>query len=227
MISTHSRATPLVLAILAVAGGLAGTPTALAQQHVAPEDFDHCKIIADDRARLDCLKRLMQPPSSGVKTQDGTGTQGGASAQQEEPAKDLWPLVRTPRPNGGPDAVAITRTADVMQSDPDLAGLIIRCQERPGLEVLLALVRPLPPRSKRDVVVKVGSAPATLHAEVAPPGTALVLPTDATAFTTGPWRGLKELPVKVLDPEGDIRGIIPLEGVVPAIAKLSASCPTG
>ena len=53
---------------------------------------------------------------------------------------------------------------------------------------MLALVRPFPPRSKRDVVVNLGTTETILHAETSPAGTALVLPIDATAFTTGPFR---------------------------------------
>jgi hypothetical protein len=119
------------------------------------------------------------------------------------------------------------RTADTAQSDPDLAGLMIRCAEKPGLEVLLALVRPFPPRSKRDVVVTTGTTRSVFHAETSSAGTALVLPIEATAFTTGHWRGLKELAVTINDPEAEIRGVISLEGLALAMTKLLASCPAG
>jgi thiamine phosphate synthase YjbQ (UPF0047 family) len=119
------------------------------------------------------------------------------------------------------------RTADTAQSDPDLAGLMIRCQEKQAAGVLLALVRPFPPRSKREVAIGSGAKQSVLHAETSQAGTALVLPIDATAFTTGPWQGLKELEVRVNDPEGDVRGVISLEGIAPALAKLAASCPPG
>ena len=46
-------------------------------------------------------------------------------------------------------------------------------------------------------------------------------------FTIGQWRELKELAVLIQDPEGDIRGMIPLDGLAPALAKLSARCPSG
>jgi hypothetical protein len=101
------------------------------------------------------------------------------------------------------------------------------CTEKPGLEVLLALVRPFPPRSKRDVVVTTGTTRSVLHAETSPAGTALILPIEATAFTTGPWQGLKELAVTINDPEAEIRGVISLEDLAPALAKLLASCRAG
>jgi hypothetical protein len=191
---------------------LAGLTCSSAQGRDISEDFAKCKVIENDQARLNCLKNLLPKPSSEPK----------ASATD-----DSWPLVRTPHPQGGPDAVSIMRTANIEQSDPDIAGLMIRCKERAGLEVLLALVRPFPPRSKRDVVITSLATPSILQAEASSAGTALVLPIEATAFTTGPWQGLKELAVTIKDPEAEIHGVIPLGGLAPAMAKLSASCPSG
>jgi hypothetical protein len=204
---------PIPLLILAAVGlHLMAIPPALSQAGPSG-DFESCTAIKADQARLDCFKKLLPNSQSG-------------SAAVEKPAEDLWPLIKTPRPGGGPDAIAIMRTADTSQSDPDLAGLMIRCGEKPGLEVVLALIRPLPPRSKRDVVILSGAAQSVLHAETAPAGTALVLPIDATAFTTGPFRDLKQFSIKIMDPESDIRGVIDLDGIGHATAKLSASCPS-
>lgn len=179
----------------------------------SPADFETCRVISENQARLDCLKRLVSPTPS-----EPTGNSS---------AESPWPLVRTPRPGGGPGAISIMRTPDTLRSDPDLAGLMIRCREKPGLEVLLALVRPFPPRSKKDVVVTSGTTESTLKAETSDAGTALVLPVDATMFTTGPWREWQELSVRIRDPEGDIRGVVPLGGAAQAISVLSASCPPG
>lgn len=191
---------------------LVGITSVFAQAHDVSQDFEKCKVIADDQARLSCLKNLIP----------GTSSDPPASATH-----DSWPLVRTPNPKGGPDAVAIMRTADTAQSDPDLAGLMIRCAEKPGLEVLLALVRPFPPRAKREVVVTSGTSQSVLRAEASSTGTALILPIEATALTTGPWRELKEFAVTIKDPEAEIRGMIPLDGLAPAVARLSANCPPG
>jgi hypothetical protein len=185
---------------------------ALTQGSDSIQAFEACKAIMADHARLDCLKKLLpKPPSDAPPTGDDNAA---------------WRLVRTPRPNGGPDAIAIMRTADTTQSDPDLAGLMIRCQEKTGLEVVLALVRPFPPRSKRDVFVNSGSTQTILHAETSSAGSALVLPIDAAAFTTGPFRELSRLSLKINDADGDIRGVVPLDGIGSAIAQLSTSCPS-
>jgi hypothetical protein len=104
---------------------------------------------------------------------------------------------------------------------------MIRCQEKPGFEVLLALVRPLPPRAQREVVVNATTTPAVIHAAVSSLGTGVVLPLEPTMFTTGQWRDLKELSVLIHDPEADIRGVIPLDGLAAAMARLSARCSLG
>ena len=191
---------------------IVGTATTFAQSVDISQDFEKCKVISDDQARLNCLKNLIP----------GTSPDPVVSA-----TLDLWPLVRTPNPKGGPDAVAIMRMANTGQSDPDLAGLMIRCTEKSGLEVVLALVRPFPPLAKTDVVVNAGTTQSVLRAKASSIGTALILPVEATAFTTGPWRDLKELAVTIKHPETEIHGTIPLDGASPAIARLSASCPPG
>jgi hypothetical protein len=194
---------------------LAGVLAVSAEPPGIAEGFAKCKVIGDDQARLDCLKKLLAAPSPAKPPTEGV--------------VDRWPLIVTPPPpgGGGREAVSILRTADTSRSDPDLAGLMIRCQDKPGLQVLLALVRPLPPRAKRSVVVSPMATPTIIHAEVSPLGTGIVLPVEPSMFTTGQWRDLKELAVLVQDPEGDIRGVIPLDGLTPALAKLSARCPLG
>jgi hypothetical protein len=174
-------------------------------------EFEKCRMLGDNQARLACLKNLL--PKT---TNDSTGH-----------PSDLWRLVRTPHPQGGPDAVSIMHTADTARSDPELAGLMIRCADKAALETVLALVKPIPPRSKRDVILVGGTAQVALQAEVTSVGTTLILPIEPSTFTTGTWRAVKELAVKIQDPDGDIKGIIPIDGISPAMARLSENCPRG
>jgi hypothetical protein len=213
MASTRIEST-LLTSFLVLGYLLTGAMIAAAQQPDVSEGFAKCKAIVEDQARLDCLKKLL-PPSD------------PAAATPAQSIQDPWPLVVTPHPTGGREAISIMRTADTTRSDPDLAGLMIRCQEKSGFEVLLALVRPFPPRARRDVIVGSGTGQSVLHAEVSSLGTGLVLPVEPTTFTTGPWRGLKEFAVVIKDPEAEVRGVIPLDGLAPAMARLSARCPSG
>lgn len=212
--ASRSRLTPHILGagLFMFASYLAATPAVSAENNDIYREFEKCRVLGDDQTRLACLKNLLP------KTRDESTASHST---------DSWPLVRTPHPQGGPEAVSIMRTADTTRSDPELAGLMIRCAENPGLEAILALLRPIPPRSKRDVVVAAGGAQVLLHAEVTPAGTALLLPVETSTFTTGPWRNAREIAVTVKDPDGEIRGVIPIDGIGPAMAKLSANCPRG
>lgn len=204
-----ARAKLQLLVLMLYLFGASGLPAQSRSAVDASRSFDRCKIIADDQERLDCLKKLIPIPPVAV---------GHAAGE------DLWPLVRTPDPQGGPDAVAIMRTPVAARSDADLAGLMIRCRDKPGLEVVLALVRPVPPRSKQIVTLASKAVQTVLHAQAASAGTVLILPMDATAFTTGPWGGQTELGVTIKGPAGEIRGVVPLDGVAGSLARLSAAC---
>ena len=159
-------------------------------------------------------------PAAGGEQFNGVIAQSGA---QEKPAPDAWRLVRTPDPAGGRDAVSITRTADISKSDLEFAGLMLRCGER-SVEVLIVLVRALPPRTHPKVKVTAGSASAEFVARVVPPDVLLSLPPEATALASGPWQAATELAVTVEDEQGAIRGAVPLSGLGHALALLRSNC---
>src|ERR1700754_462184 len=93
--------------------------------------FDYCRAISEDQARLRCLQDLVAP----------AGQDSGAAARSD----NAWPLKRTPNPSGGPEAVSVVRTANTAKSDPDFAGLMIRCSAgNSGNQILLVTIRPFP-----------------------------------------------------------------------------------
>lgn len=171
------------------------------------QDFETCKAISNDQLRLSCLKSLLEKTSP-----------------VEPPALDPWQLVRTPNPAGGLEAVAIMRTANTLRSDPDFAGLIIRCRDARDVDFSLAVVRPFPPRSKPEVVLNWGATSVTVHAEASPAGTALNLSPETASFARN-WQTETELHLTIKDPEVSIRGVVALDGFSSAITKLQASCP--
>ena len=64
-----------------------------------------------------------------------------------------------------------------------------------------------------------------LEATVAPPGTAVVLPTDATTLVRGSWQALNDLFIRVDNGQDTIRGVVVLSGLQAAFNELVASCP--
>jgi hypothetical protein len=134
-----------------------------------------------------------------------------------------WRLVRSPDPRGGPDAVSIMHTAELSRSDPDIAGLMLRCASG-GVEALVIVVEPLPPRERAHVGLSALGASATFDVTVVPPFAALLLPQEAAALFAGPWRSAPDLSIQVDADQTSVHGIVALTGLRPALDRLTASC---
>ncbi len=135
-----------------------------------------------------------------------------------------WRFVRTPNPRGGADAVSIMHTADTSRSDPDLAGLMIRCRDG-GTEVVIIFIPSFPFRAQPTVFLGPQGHEAQFKATVVPPGTAILLPTAATDIVRGSWHGLRDLFIRVTEGQKTIRGVVPLAGLETAFKVFIASCP--
>ena len=173
-------------------------------------NFDRCRSIQDATVRLRCYEEAS--PALAPKPQPGAPEAPGG-----------WRLVRTPNPAGGRDAISIMQTADTAKSDLEFAGLMLRCGEG-NTEVLVVLVRPIPPRAHPKVAVSFGGKTAEFATSVVPPGAALLLPNEATALAAGAWQSASELTVRVDDEQGPIRGIVSLSGLGAAFRRLHANC---
>lgn len=137
-----------------------------------------------------------------------------------------WRLLRTANPRGGAEAVSMIHTADITRSDPDLAGLMLRCGEH-GAEVAIVVVTPFPPRAQPDVTVGADGKEWRFTAKVVSPGAELLLPAEATGLAAGPWQLTHELVVKVTSPEQSFGGVVSIDGLAAALATLAANCPAG
>ncbi len=194
----------------AAAAGL-GSSWAAGQEPSAAAGVEHCRTIPDSAARLRCYEDATANP---IRPQVGSSSLTGG-----------WRLVRTPSPRGDEDAVSVMHIADQFRSDPDFAGLTLRCREA-RIEVLVITLQTFSPRAKPQVTLTAAGARAQFSASVSLPGAALILPAQATALASGPWQNLSELAVEV-DNEGSvIRGVIPLEGLRDALQTLRINCPS-
>jgi len=175
------------------------------------DPLERCKSISDQLARLRCYEDAASSPKQ--------------RARPDSASPGTWRLVRTPNPRGGSDAVSIMQTADLSRSDIGLAGLILRCSER-SFEVLIVLLEPAQPRARPQVKLTTSGSTVVLTATVVSPGAALALPNEAVALVNGPWRLAPELALEVNDGDKVIRGVVALEGLVPALAMLMSNCPS-
>jgi hypothetical protein len=144
--------------------------------------------------------------------------------QQSPSDSGRWRLVRTPKPAGGPDAVAVMRTASESGSDLDFAGLMFRCQN-PTIEMVLVLSRPLPPRAHPEVTISAGTTTSKFTANVVPPGALVSLPAEAAALAEESTRAEPELMISVALEHDVIHGEVSLAGLDTALQALQSSCP--
>lgn len=134
-----------------------------------------------------------------------------------------WRLVRTTGPDNR-EVVSIMHVADALKSDPDFAGLMIRCQEKSALQIALVVIRPFPPRAHPQISIDTGQQSVRFETSVIPPGSLLSLPGEAEVLARGPWQYMSQLNVEIESEGEKIRGIVSLENLSNAIAYLQANC---
>ena len=135
-----------------------------------------------------------------------------------------WHLVRTPGPENK-EVVSIMRTGELLKSDADFAGLMIRCKGAAGLQIGFIVVSPFPPKSQPQVTISAGASSLDFQGSVAGPGTVVSLPDEASALIHGPWRSAKSVTVQIKGDGAGISGTVSLNQLPQAVALLQANCP--
>ncbi|MGL9621370.1 hypothetical protein QRQ56_25475 [Bradyrhizobium sp. U531] len=151
---------------------------------------------------------------------------GAAVVEVAAPAtSSIWKFSRTQGGKEGESFAAITKTADTTQSDPDFAGLIVRCAPKGKIDVLVALIRPFPPRSHPKVTIAAsGGGTLTVEASMAAAGAAVLLPDEVSAFAAGKWQTTASLSLVVRESDSEIKGMVALNGLREAYNSLLANC---
>lgn len=207
---------PVTLAGLAGLTVLSAAITALAQNGDGrpadiPASIERCPSIADSRARLQCYERALL----------GKGSPATAPPTAAAPP---WRLVRTRNPRGGDDAVSMMRTANISASDLEFAGAMLRCGDN-GLEFLLVVISPFPPRSRPEIAITAGTNELHFEGSVIPPGAELLLPLGARELAAGPLHAARSMAVKITLAEVTIKGVVAIDGLDAAINTLATNCP--
>jgi hypothetical protein len=135
-----------------------------------------------------------------------------------------WAFTRTQGDKAGESFAAIMKTADIAQSDLDFAGLIVRCSPKGKIDVLIALIRPFPPRSHPQVTIASGSASQSFEASLTAAGAAVVLPDEVAAFAAGKWQSTPALTITVKENDSQIKGVVELNGLREAYNSLLVGC---
>jgi hypothetical protein len=112
-------------------------------------------------------------------------------------------------------------TAELSGSDPDFAGLVLRCAD-PEFEILVFLISPLSPRAQPTVSIN----GKKFQSSVTPPGASVLLSKAATLPAKEQWRSLPSLSIDVENEGAIIHGFISLDGFNTALQTLISACPT-
>ena len=135
-----------------------------------------------------------------------------------------WHLVRTPGPEKNGHIVSIMHTAEALQSDPEFAGMVIRCLPKSVLQIAFVLITPFPPRTHPNIAVAVNHVSTRFKGEVIPPGSMVALPNEAQVLARGPWLSADRLVVEIEGSGTKIHGVVLLKNLSGALLHLQANC---
>ncbi|KAA5602912.1 hypothetical protein [Blastochloris sulfoviridis] len=136
-----------------------------------------------------------------------------------------WRLLRTPDPRGGSDLVSTVKIADTLRSGPDFAALMVRCGQG-GLDVVLALIVPIPPRDRPQIEWRLDDRPPVKAraAVLLPPTTVGLMPEDAAVFLQAAARA-RRAAFRVINGGADVTaGEVDLGDFPAMIRDLSVQC---
>jgi hypothetical protein len=136
----------------------------------------------------------------------------------------IWKFTRTQGTKEGESFTAIMKTADTAQSDPDFAGLIVRCAPKGKIDVLVALIRPFPPRTHPQVTIRSAGGSQTFESSMAAAGAAVLLPDEVSALVGGNWQMTPSLAVTIKESDSEIKGMVALNGLREAYNSLLTNC---
>lgn len=149
----------------------------------------------------------------------------GAPFVEVASSSSPWKFTRTQGAKEGESYGAIMKTADTAQSDPDFAGLIVRCAPNSKIDVLVALIRPFPPGSHPQVTIASSNGgTVTVGASMAAAGAAVLLPDEVSAFAGGRWQTTASLSLIIKENGSEIKGMVTLNGLQQAYHALRANC---
>ena len=227
---------PWIGPVFVAAAAVSMTAMANAAGPLSEENYNRCRAISDDRARLLCFENLTSPhpqsaPSPGPVAPHGAeaspDTVPGSMSEPQTGSSSIavagkWRLVRTPDPRAGrdgKDVVSIMATAELSGSDIDFAGLNLRCADS-DFDVLIFLLSPLRPQEQPAIAIN----GKRFHGNVVSPGTAILLPREASNLAREQWRSLPNLSIEVEDDGTKTHGLISLEGFNTALQSLVGNC---
>lgn len=145
---------------------------------------------------------------------------GPAAAEERS-----WPIMRTADPRGGPGLISAIKVADTSRSEADFAALTLRCRDG-RLDVVLALIVPVPPRDRPDIEWRLDDGPPVrVRANVLQPSTTLGLAAEDASGFLAAARGARRAAFRISNAGTPLTaGEVSLDGLTQTVGALTAQC---
>jgi hypothetical protein len=152
-------------------------------------------------------------------------TLGNQTDAQEMMLASGWRLLRIPNRSDGFDTISISHAADFQKSDPNFAGLMVRCADG-QLEVVAVVIEPYPPSAEIDLSIKIDDGRTSNNAGIIiPPGVMVRVPSDTAKLITDSRNPPEQLDVRLISRAGTTtKGFVKLAGLEPAMAAIKTLC---
>ena len=118
---------------------------------------------------------------------------------------------------------AILHTPEFERSDPQLAGLMLRCGQK-GIETIVVVVEPYSPETRPEIVLR--SAEREIHFEgrMIPTGAGIRLPDEAANWLTQAAKASGEVEIEIAAANKKVDGVVGLTGLPSAVQPLNSDC---
>jgi len=146
---------------------------------------------------------------------------GGSNAVRSAKIPAGWKIIHPRRADRERRSAAIIRAPDVLRSDLDFAGFMLRCGT--PVEAVVVVVAPFPPGTRPKVRLQGGAFSSTLSGTVISGGAGVLLPAEGRLADNL----LRAGPVLDLEVETDtkiIKGSVNLTGLGEALKQLDVAC---
>ena len=101
---------------------------------------------------------------------------------------------------------------------------MLRCAEGATTEVVVVLIKSLPPQTHPKVTVSAGAVTTQFTGTVLTSGGLVLLPEKASALLERAWQSVPELTVSIAEDRRSLHGVIPVADMSTAMQTLQSNC---
>lgn len=168
-----------------------------------------------------CVDSLASDALATGKSEPGTPPPVNPGLAGNENPAGAWHLVHGVGKET--DTQAILHTAEFERSDPQLAGLMLRCGQK-GIETIVVVVEPYSPQTRPEIVLRSAEQEVHFEGRMIPTGAGILLPDEAANWLTQAAKASGEVEIEIAAANKKIDGVVGLTGLPSAVQPLNYDC---